>query len=97
MSTGKDNCAVPRFLEIRCWATGNWCFGLKPSQDSATAEREFRSLLAINDNHSKTILSLDTIGLSRGGIRHRNLPEWLLEDLPSPSKPLISRTSWSSR
>lgn len=47
--------------------------------DPATSEREFRSLQAIGDNHPKTILSLDPIDLSRDGIRHRSVPEWLLE------------------
>lgn len=46
--------------------------------DPATVEREFRSLLAIDDNHPKTVLSLDPVDLSRQGIRHRRIPEWLL-------------------
>ncbi|MEN9353133.1 MAG: hypothetical protein RL318_458 [Fibrobacterota bacterium] len=50
--------------------------------EPATVEREFRSLLAIDDNHPKTILSLDPIDLSRDGIRHRHLAEWLLEETP---------------
>lgn len=44
-----------------------------------TVEREFRSLIAIPDNHPKTILSLDDIDLGRDGIRHKHLARWLLE------------------
>ncbi len=51
--------------------------------DPATREREFRSLLDIDDNLPKTILSMDPLDLSRDGIRHVHLPTWLLEgDLP---------------
>lgn len=44
-----------------------------------TLEREFRSLLAIPDNHPKTILSMDEIELGRDGIVHKHLARWLLE------------------
>jgi len=43
------------------------------------SKREIRSLTSINDNHPKTILSLDRIMTEPGnGIRHVNLIDWLL-------------------
>ncbi len=45
-----------------------------------TVEREFRSLLAIDDNFPKTVLSMDEMDLGRDGIRHVNVARWLLED-----------------
>lgn len=47
--------------------------------DPATREREFRSLLDIDDNHPKTVLSMDPLDLSHDGIRHIHLPHWFLE------------------
>lgn len=47
--------------------------------DPDTREREFRSLLEIDDNHPKTVLSMDEFDLSRDGIRHVHLPTWFLE------------------
>ncbi len=47
--------------------------------DAKTIEREFAALEAIPDNFPKTVLTLDRIPLRRGGIRHKYLPEWLLE------------------
>lgn len=44
-----------------------------------TREREFRALESIPDNHAKTVLSMDPITSSSGGIMHKNLIEWLLE------------------
>jgi len=49
-----------------------------------TFEREFGALEAIPDNYEKLVLSLDEIDLSRKGIRHRNIREFLLEqEIPS--------------
>lgn len=48
--------------------------------DETTREREFRSLLEIDDNHPKTVLSMDTFDLSHDGIRHIHLPTWFLEE-----------------
>jgi predicted AAA+ superfamily ATPase len=46
--------------------------------DPSTAEREARSLDAINDNHPKTILSMDWVRADPGrGIRHVNVIDWL--------------------
>jgi len=46
-----------------------------------TAKREIRSLEAIDDNHQKTILSLDRIMTDPGnGIKHINLLDWLLSE-----------------
>jgi len=44
-----------------------------------TIEREFGSLLSISDNYPKYVLSLDGFNLSRNGIIHRNLIDWLLD------------------
>ncbi|MDR3188550.1 MAG: ATP-binding protein [Prevotellaceae bacterium] len=43
-----------------------------------TADREFRSLEAIRDNYPKYLLTADSFPLSRNGISHRNVFEWLL-------------------
>jgi uncharacterized protein len=43
-----------------------------------TIEREFRPLESIQDNYPKTVLTLDPVDLSRNGISHCPLPEWLL-------------------
>lgn len=44
-----------------------------------TIEREFGSLKAIGDNYPKYVLSLDEFDMSRDGILHKNIVEWLLE------------------
>ncbi len=44
-----------------------------------TREREFRSLKEIQDNFSKTVLSLDPITVDSDGIQHKNLINWLLD------------------
>ncbi len=50
-------------------------------------EREVRSLRDVDDNFPKTVLSLDSFLVPiGGGIRHRNLIEWLL-DARSPRMP----------
>ena len=47
--------------------------------DPSTAERESRSLDAVDDNYPKTILSMDRVKADPGkGIRHINIIEWLL-------------------
>lgn len=46
-----------------------------------TIEREFGSLLAVNDNFPKYVLSMDRFDMSREGIIHKYLPDFLLEDL----------------
>ena len=43
-----------------------------------TRRREFDALLAVPDNHPKLVLSLDPLSLSRDGVEHRNLVEWLI-------------------
>jgi predicted AAA+ superfamily ATPase len=44
-----------------------------------TIEREFSSLLSINDNFLKYVLSLDEVNFSRQGIVHLNIRDWLLD------------------
>ncbi len=46
----------------------------------STAEREFRSLLAIKDAYPKYILTMDTLDLSRDGVIHKNIIDFLLEE-----------------
>lgn len=45
-----------------------------------TIEREFGAYQTIKDNYPKYVISADRIPLSRDGIIHKNLCEWLLED-----------------
>ena len=40
--------------------------------------REYRPLEAIRDNYPKIVLTLDTLLQRRGGIRHENLVDWML-------------------
>ena len=47
--------------------------------DEHTISREFGALSSIEDNYEKSVLSLDHLDMSRGGIRHHNIVEWLLE------------------
>ncbi|MDP9800608.1 putative AAA+ superfamily ATPase [Arcanobacterium wilhelmae] len=44
----------------------------------ATAEREFGVFAEVADNYPKFVLTMDPLDLSRKGIRHRNIREWLL-------------------
>ena len=49
--------------------------------DQDTIEREFKPLEEINDNYSKVVLSMDTMGIEgRSGIERKNLIEFLLEE-----------------
>ena len=49
--------------------------------DQDTIEREFKPLEEINDNYSKVVLSMDTLGVEgRSGIERKNLIEFLLEE-----------------
>lgn len=44
-----------------------------------TADREFGALEDVRDSYPKFVLSMDRFDMSRNGIVHRNLLEWLLE------------------
>jgi uncharacterized protein len=48
--------------------------------DQAVIEREFSPLADIRDNYPKLVLSLDKFDLSREGIIHQNLIDFLLQD-----------------
>ena len=41
-------------------------------------EQEFRPLEAISDNYEKVVLSTDTLRVNRGGIRQKNIIDFLL-------------------
>lgn len=43
-------------------------------------EREFRSLLSITDQYPKYVLSLDKFDMSREGINHKNIIDFLMEE-----------------
>ncbi|PIE84851.1 ATPase, partial [Candidatus Gracilibacteria bacterium] len=45
-----------------------------------TVEREFSVLEKIQDNYAKYVLSLDNFDMSRNGIIHKNIIEFLLEE-----------------
>jgi len=54
-------------------------------ENSETQEREFSVLEQLKDNHPKLVLSLDEYQrVSRSGIRHEGLREWLLQDPQGP-------------
>ena len=46
----------------------------------STIEREFSALTLIPDNYPKLVLSLDEFDLSRDGITHRNIRDFLLHE-----------------
>lgn len=48
--------------------------------DEKTAEREFDAYKGVPDNYPKYVVSLDDISRSRDGIKHLNIPEFLLKD-----------------
>jgi hypothetical protein len=48
-------------------------------EEPTTIEREYGVLEGIRDNHPKTVLSMDRISPSRGGILHAYLPDWLMD------------------
>ncbi len=45
-----------------------------------TVEREFGAFDEVKDNYPKYVLSMDEFDMSRNGIRHRNLRDFLLEE-----------------
>jgi predicted AAA+ superfamily ATPase len=46
--------------------------------DEVTADREFKPLMQIEDNYPKYVMSLDTLDLSRSGIRHVSAERFLM-------------------
>lgn len=47
---------------------------------ASTIEREFSALETIPDQYPKLVLTMDRLEMSRNGIRHKNVADWLLED-----------------
>ena len=48
--------------------------------EEATIEREFAPLRSIADNYPKYVLSLDELNMSRDGIKHMNIADFLMQD-----------------
>ncbi len=48
--------------------------------DKKTQEREFGNLLKIEDNYPKYVVTMDEINMSRSGIKHVNIKDFLLGD-----------------
>jgi predicted AAA+ superfamily ATPase len=46
-----------------------------------TKEREFSALEAVKDNYPKFLLTTESFPQSRAGIIHKNVFEWLLEEV----------------
>ncbi len=49
--------------------------------DEKVIEREFGAFKEINDNFPKYVLSLDKTNFSKDGVIHKNIIDWLLEDI----------------
>ena len=49
--------------------------------EASTIEREFGAYRGIPDNYPKYVLSLDEVNMSRDGIKHFNIREFLLKDV----------------
>ena len=48
--------------------------------EGSTREREFGNLEKINDNYPKYVISMDKIDMSRNGIKHLNIENFLLKN-----------------
>lgn len=48
--------------------------------EESTVQREFRPLQKINDNYPKYVISLDEFDMSRDGIKHINLTDFLMDE-----------------
>ena len=48
--------------------------------DKKTQEREFGSLLKIEDNYPKFVVSMDEVDMSQDGIKHMNIRDFLLNE-----------------
>jgi len=48
--------------------------------DKKTQNREFGSLLKIEDNYPKYVVTMDEVDMSQGGIKHVNIKDFLLND-----------------
>jgi len=49
-------------------------------ENYSAIDREFRAYNAINDNYPKYVISLDKVNLSRDGIVHLNVIDFLMND-----------------
>ena len=49
-------------------------------KNDETIEREFSGLAKINDNFDKYVLSMDKLDFSGGGLKHRNIIDFLMSD-----------------
>jgi len=48
--------------------------------EKSTQDREFGNLLKIEDNYPKYVVTMDEVNMSRNGIKHINIKEFLLND-----------------
>ena len=48
-------------------------------ESDETREREFSALMAVPDQYPKMVLTLDRVDFSSNGIKHRYLPDFLME------------------
>lgn len=48
--------------------------------EESTIQREFSPLISIADNYPKYVLSMDSLDMSREGIKHINITDFLLKD-----------------
>ena len=54
---------------------------LMPTEE--TREREFSALMSVPDQYEKIVLSMDRFDFSSGGVKHRYLPDYLLDSAGS--------------
>lgn len=50
---------------------------LMPTEE--TREREFSALMSVPDQYEKIVLTMDRFDFSAEGVKHRYLPDFLLE------------------
>jgi len=48
--------------------------------EETTIQREFAALKGIADNYPKYVLSMDELDMSRDGIKHMNIADFLMQD-----------------
>ena len=67
----------PKFLS-NCGFLSVITYEFSPSEE--TVNREFGAYDSIRDNFPKYVVSLDEFDMSRNGIKHRNIRDFLLDE-----------------